>query len=379
MGKRDLKKQYKEFDFSLIDFISRFDTTKSKKLTPFLMRMFKKEIEADRHRIKKALIGGPTPSERIIQPKNMWENIMRNNITDIFFDGNGNVELLERFAIHLSENRIDDPDINNYNSWDDISKAVSKAEVRFLEKEMTKQIEVVYQDDTWLFLKPLSLKASQVYGMGTKWCTSMKHDPTYFYRYSREGILVYTINKKTGRKFGFYSSPNEFSVWDSVDRRVDSLETRIPTELLSIIRDSLDLDKNPVNFELFEEENKGPSLEKKGDFQFEAVNPIISEEMMEIAEETEETDFRIDGEMVQAFDGRPEPIDDEVDDEWTPRSADYAFNGGGMAIEMPQEAMEMEPMYVTENEVMDAPANTPLEIVGDSWDDDIDVAGVMDL
>jgi hypothetical protein len=384
MGKRELKKQYKEFDFSVVDFMTRFDTTENNKLTPFLMKMFKSVVEDDGKMLKKARLGGPPASERIVNPKNMWENIMKNNITDFVFNGNENVELLEKFANHLSENRIDDPDINNYNSWGDIAKAVSKADVKFLEKELSNQIKVVYQDDTWLFLKPLSLKASQTYGMGTKWCTSMKHDPSYFYRYSSEGILVYTINKKTGRKFGFYSSPSEFSVWDSVDKRVDSLETRIPIDLLAIVRESLDLDTNPTNDNLFSEEELREKSRMYGK------NPIF-EYGEDDAEDVMEMELTATNEMVQAeitISPRPEMVGGS-DDSWEPRGADVAFGNApmaGMAIEaeMPQEVMEAEPMYITENEVMDAPANVSLEVYDEDVDmeigyDEPDVAGVMDL
>lgn len=280
MGKKELKKQYKKYDFSVIDFISKFDTSKNNKLTPFLMKMFEESCGQKTDQLKPPTRELPM-AERLTKPQNRWEEIFTVMVGDDFLGGNNNLELLESFNKHLSEGRIDDTDINNYNSWSDIFGAVCRAETKYIDKKMEKEIKVIHQDDEWLFLKPLSLKASQKYGMGTKWCTSMKHEAEYFYRYSIEGILVYAINKNSGRKFGFYSSEREFSVWDEKNNRIDSLETYIPTQLLYLIRDSLDLKNNPKNIELFSEEESSNSNRFYGEKTM-AVNAPVMEEPMAV-------------------------------------------------------------------------------------------------
>jgi len=45
MGKRDLKKQYKELDYNFVDIVSLLDTTPTKKLTPFLVKQFNDWIQ----------------------------------------------------------------------------------------------------------------------------------------------------------------------------------------------------------------------------------------------------------------------------------------------------------------------------------------------
>jgi hypothetical protein len=65
---------------------------------------------------------------------------------------------------------------------------------KLLEKNLSKEINVVYEDDEWFLLKPLTLESSVKYGYGTKWCTASKDHSEPFYEYSSRGILIYIIN-----------------------------------------------------------------------------------------------------------------------------------------------------------------------------------------
>jgi hypothetical protein len=55
--------------------------------------------------------------------------------------------------------------------------------------------EVVYEDDRWLVVVPKTLKASMMYGAGTKWCTTMKSGG-FFTDYKKKGIKLYYILDK---------------------------------------------------------------------------------------------------------------------------------------------------------------------------------------
>jgi hypothetical protein len=230
MGIKNLKEQNKNLNINLIDIISEFDETKTKKLTPFLVKMFKKD------------------NKTFNRIKDIYKEVLMD------FLGNENIRVLKSFAEHLENNRIDDTDINSYSDWSNIIAETNKAEIKLLDKEISKKIEVIHEDDKWLILKPLSFKASLAYGSNTKWCTAMKSEPSYFYRYSKNGILIYVIDKINGIKYGFNSSPEEFSVWNQKDVRIDSLETTIPTELLLKIREFSDLSVHVCNFNKFSEE-----------------------------------------------------------------------------------------------------------------------------
>jgi hypothetical protein len=146
--------------------------------------------------------------------------------------------------------------------WEDLLVQKGIADVKLMDKQLTKQVERIYEDSTWLVIKPLSFSASLAYGSGTKWCTAMKNEPSYFYRYASEGILLYVINKINGKKYGFNSSPSEFSVWNAVDTRIDSIESGIPYEILTVIREKSNLSTNPKNSELFSDEE----IKNKNDF-----------------------------------------------------------------------------------------------------------------
>jgi hypothetical protein len=144
-------------------------------------------------------------------------------------------------------------------------KAVDMADMIVQEKEMEKQIKVLFKNDEWILLRPLTFESSKKYGSNTKWCTTY-NDQTYFTKYSSNGVLIYGINKKTGYKVASYYSLDksnpEFSFWNSTDVRIDSMETELPFELLKVIQ--TENRSNKTNVQLFDKksEEKGGLLSK---------------------------------------------------------------------------------------------------------------------
>ena len=137
---------------------------------------------------------------------------------------------------------------------------------------------IVHDDDEWLFFKPLTHDAAITYGFGTKWCTSMKNDGEYFYRYSAQGVLIYVINKKTNRKFGIHSNNEvKIGIYDEVDNHIDSFETGLPNELIKKLFEWLDVKTNHTNYDLFSPEEKIKS--RKHYFNGNRTE-VISEELM---------------------------------------------------------------------------------------------------
>ena len=151
---------------------------------------------------------------------------------------------------------INNNDVSIYSTFDQIEQAVSIAELKVLDKELVKQIKIIFEDDEWIVLRPLSLEASQKYGAATKWCTTSSPNldeptaineanlPSYFDKYSYRGILIYTINKKTGHKIGTFKNldpdkEEEFSFWNAKGNRIDSLDSRLPNEILGKIKDEV--------------------------------------------------------------------------------------------------------------------------------------------
>jgi hypothetical protein len=153
------------------------------------------------------------------------------------------VSAFTKFASFIERKLIENTDVTSYSTWEEIEQAVSLAEMKLIDKTLEKQIKKVYEDDTWLSLRPLSLEASMKYGANTKWCTTTESGQ-YYARYSARGILIYNINKKTGYKVACFKNldqafDNEFSWWDVTDKKIEVLDSEAPSAVLEAIRNEI--------------------------------------------------------------------------------------------------------------------------------------------
>ena len=152
---------------------------------------------------------------------------------------------MEIFNNHLEDKRTTITDINQLESFGDIHEQVVLAELNRNNSQIKKEITTLYRDDTWLIIKPLTYESSKVYGAATKWCTSQRENSRPFYEYSKEGVLIYIINRINNKKVAvnWYRSEEghtELSWWDDKDRRLDSLQTNLPNFIINKIKDFLD-------------------------------------------------------------------------------------------------------------------------------------------
>jgi len=122
--------------------------------------------------------------------------------------------------------------------------------LKSITNEFRKQVKIDYEDLEWLILRPFSFESSCKYGAGTKWCTTSESNPDHFFRYTRKGVLVYVINKKTGDKVGCYKSPDEVAseFYNMEDIRVDSMDTNLPYDILQFVREIFQTEKQPNKF-----------------------------------------------------------------------------------------------------------------------------------
>lgn len=255
MGLKQLKEQNKDFNINLIDIISSMDTTKTKKLTPLLVKILKNQItkhndlysyELGRRQSVTNFANNLLGIQKSI---GLW-------ILDVYF-GFDNVDTFPIFIDYLERGLVENNDISTYQSMDDIVVEIGKAATKEILSKDRKSIMIVHDDDEWMFLKPLTYNASVTYGYGTKWCTSMKNESEYFYRYSKQGVLIYVINKITGRKFGVHSNDEvRMGIYNETDVGIDSFETGIPQDLITKLYGLLDVKTNQKNYELFSDEEK---------------------------------------------------------------------------------------------------------------------------
>jgi hypothetical protein len=120
------------------------------------------------------------------------------------------------------------------NFFDEANKIKLDAFDKQNEKSAKKEVDKLFENDTLLIVKPKSYVASCYYGSGTRWCTTMKGQPSYFNQYTSNGNLYYLILKNVDRSNKFYKMAihapkskkfNEDSVWyDSTDERLTSRE-----------------------------------------------------------------------------------------------------------------------------------------------------------
>ena len=252
MGIKHLIQQNPDMGFNLVKLISKLDVSKTKKLTPFLLKIFKKKMETMHEDIDHYYGNRHKTVKNILLDANVFERQFLIFAIDQL--GADNIEMLPEFINLLDKKLVENKDISTYNSIEDIINQISIAKTKELLKNARKEILVIYEDDEVMMFKPLTFESSLKYGSGTKWCTAMKSEPEYFYRYSRNGILIYIINKKTGRNFGSYSEKFEdrVSIFNETDIQIDSFNMDISYDNLTKLMGFLD-SKNDVNKTLFSE------------------------------------------------------------------------------------------------------------------------------
>ena len=173
-------------------------------------------------------------------------------------------EMMPKFTDYVERGLIENKDLTSYKGIEDMLRQISIAELKSINKELAKQIHKVYEDEEWLVLRPLSREASLKYGAGTKWCTASTEDDWPYFRYTRRGILVYTINKKTGQKVATFKDireDHELSFWNEIDTRIDSYEAELPKFIMEIIFS--EIKSTLTNEDMTPGEYKGPGLKSE--------------------------------------------------------------------------------------------------------------------
>jgi len=274
MGIKKLKKENEVLNLSIANMLAKFDTTKTKKYSQFLVKMLNKKIEDWQAEIDsfRPVIQSETihqdPIEKTV-PNDSFENMLsRSFFCEYIFSWNKMQRFVE-FTELMEKGVIDEKDISKYNSWDMLEEQLFEAKNRELFKKSKKEIHNIFEDDNYMIFKPLTYASSCSYGYQTKWCTAMINDPGYFYNHSR-GILIYLIDKKENKKFAFYRSfpqPYEmmddheqyvFKTYNQEDKQIDTIQTGLPMNILQIIMMECDtnLPTTIANYKLFSEDEK---------------------------------------------------------------------------------------------------------------------------
>lgn len=205
-----LKEQHPELNVSLIDIIASVEPSETYKYMGFLIKMLKNEF----------------------YKKGDVEAMHRGLVIKLF--EYENLALLIDFEKHSRANRLSNPDIGQYKSFNDIKKEVNRADEVVKLKELEKQVKKLYETDFWLVVIPLSFEASKMYGANTKWCTTQER---YWDEYKSKYKLIYIINKKSNVKYAVSSSITEDKVegWLANDKASNPMLWSIPNDVMNVL------------------------------------------------------------------------------------------------------------------------------------------------
>lgn len=248
-----LKKQFPHLTMSLFDILVEIDGTKTHKYSQLLCKLFDKYLESESDRYKSDLFSEVTDVlKNLLVPldEDFNTNYMKRRILDNV--RHSDLELFQTFKSYMEKGLIKENDITKYSDFNQLSAAVSLAELREFEKLAELKVHKEYEDDKWLLIRPLSFEASSKYGAGTKWCTTFKREKEYFFKYCQNGILVYIINKDSGEKFAMFydmtTERHETSFWNVEDIRNDITDLEIDVYLYQEIKKIKNTKKRNIDF-----------------------------------------------------------------------------------------------------------------------------------
>ena len=154
------------------------------------------------------------------------------------------ITMILLFEELCESNYIQGVDISNITSSKELEELINYGMTKKILNQERKLIETVFENNEWFAIRPLTYESSKKYGAGTKWCTSSEQYTGHFYRYNRNGILVYLFNKTNHLKYGIHFSnfqdESPLSIYDASDNRVDSSLAGIPLETMQSIFKGVD-------------------------------------------------------------------------------------------------------------------------------------------
>jgi hypothetical protein len=279
-----LKVQYPHLNISFLDLAKKLDSTKSHKYTPVICKILndrfsiigltdnKQWAEENKLKLKERGIDLSDLSDSSI----FVFSLIMDTISSDYFD------TINDFIFYGEKGLLDKKDVLTYKNIEEIKNDISLASMKFEEKDYANQIYKEFENETWLALRPLTFESSAKYGAATKWCTTYRHDKSYFAKYWNRGVLVYFINKKTGYKFAGFKElkrAHELSFWNSIDTRIDSMELECDFYLYEIIKNIFKSTKSNSEFCNFELQLK---VQKECHYMIEKESDMLIEPVTEV-------------------------------------------------------------------------------------------------
>ena len=313
---KELKEQ-KETQINLIDALELFCEDKKSKYIETIYRIIKNtpDIEKFAKEVKKELkdkFGADVSPDSDLSA---FQLAFYYKFIDSMFNTE-DLKTYNNFCRYNERGLISNNDLSSYKVFSQIEDSVNEAELKLLEKDLEKQIKMIYSDEEWMVLRPLTYLSSKKYGASTKWCTKLEDTAHHFLRYTKRGILIYMLNRKTGLRVACFKSLNddpEYSFWNQADERIDSIQSGLPHFIKDII--AKEIDEHPVtNISLLSKEERKRQESLDTEKKMAAVmgerddhpEPIMEEEdMVDREEEEEETEQGLDTQQIRETENPP--------------------------------------------------------------------------
>jgi hypothetical protein len=271
---KEFKENNSEFSFSLFDFLTKLDGTPTNKFLPMMVNIFKNSIQnrilyrnkeeyleiLDRYKSLWSKLG-LINEEDILSRYDLELLMIKTSIIQQWFSPE-DLTSIKEFINFYEKKYYKNIDVNQIKTIEEVNSLVSVASIKHMDKELAKQVNLVYEDDTWLLIRPLTWEASKKYGAATKWCTASYESYNSYFSYSERGVLLYIINKNTGRKTAMFkefydiNNPNKFelSFWNEEDHRIDSMFAGFDGYIFDIFKSIENKTNKQISNGLFDEE-----------------------------------------------------------------------------------------------------------------------------
>lgn len=140
------------------------------------------------------------------------------------------VKEFDRFQQSLDVKDINRYDLDGLKLTIESHKETSKSQLKKVDTSGTKKI---FEDKNILIVRPLTYESSCKYGAGTRWCTTMAGQPSYFESHTKDDQgLYYIILKNFNKDNKFYKiaihiTPNTETWYDATDERMSDREKEV--------------------------------------------------------------------------------------------------------------------------------------------------------
>jgi hypothetical protein len=144
--------------------------------------------------------------------------------------------------------RIRNKDINSYKSLEELKTVIDEAKSAEEEKKVAKQAKLVFSNDVVDIYAPFTWEASCKYGAGSKWCVTMKDNPSYFNNNYGKDNFYFFLRKDVGRaqdsrgyKYALqvkYGDLDNVEWWDAEDSPTNGrTPSFVTSEMMDAVRD----------------------------------------------------------------------------------------------------------------------------------------------